>query len=1094
MCHPNTSFAYVDGEPIPIEFYDKNRIAYCKRGHLLCGVQGEHNQWHFRHVSSADCITPLSEWHAEWQTHFTNTEVWFEILEGQYSRHRADIVEGRYVVEIQHSTIRKEEVDRRNHDYALHGKEVLWVVDGSNITVNGDVLTLDSIWKYDSFLNCPFIYINLGDTVYKVCPSYIKSLTVHVTPMAKDAWIDSVKSQHLQDVVPMQHKIYLKQQGAGNGKTWGIIQMLAREEFQHYKKFIYVTKQHSARVILKEEFRLQQASLGFTNISEIQEKQKKFKIDYTNTKGQPCTVIIATIDSFMYAVGNKSVNASDKFQGIAQSIVEGHLDADIRGTIQYAGVNPKLNAETLYIIDEAQDLNTCYADAVMAIMKKTNMDVYVVGDKLQSISNELNAFTTFQPFAICEEPKNECRRFIHPDLIDFVNHMIPFEKHGLLPITPYKVGEDTSRAVIPMLAKMEEIHEKIEGRERNYTRIDVEDTVDWIISKMKQEVREHGYVPENFLIVLPFVSKNPLADILEIAIDEFWIHTMKETSSQDPYWKDHKVQDYYRYCIFHKSEEGSSINLDESARSTRMVSIHASKGDGREVVFVIGVTESGLNVYSNKNTLRYDSMLHVALTRMKKTLYIVHTDDSIGKSIQSWLNKTGQSFEVTKVGIKSTIKAKDLLSLCEEKLNALVDLDFQESSGTSQIIDMSHHNIRFGILIEKIRELLEEEEGRQQIKTQKEISCRVPIQTWYTWKEYNFRVKLNAGFKGTNKKHQQEFTIPLLKINEGVYNHYLGIIKQHMERVRINVRSGKKLCPFELIVLYYMNQITQKNYNSRITIMELYNIVDVYEKAFKHHLKGHEHCCCKETFPDNENKNSFTDYLNSHYEQMFRVDLLVQKILDAYPNMDWNADHSIQYIDCPLESRFTIKSSCDFIGYNATHVLLCYVTPKLTSLNVNGFKTKALVDSFLVKNQCESDQLNYQKYHGKQVVVCVLAINLDDPYIMNVNVEESLVKDAIATSMYDYYSLQNKEVYHFYQTLRKKYESKELIQKMFTNWNAFKEETKSFVPNYVEGFMDDLNRQSRRKDAVAFVTELDGTFMYQLNEELKYSIHEFLRF
>ena len=1071
-CFPNTSYAYVNGKLIEIEHYRKQDIAYCKHGHLLCGVQG-HNQWHFRHISSADCIAPLSEWHAEWQTHFTNTEIWFD-LEGQHSRRRADIVEGKYVVEIQHSTIQREEVDRRNHDYALHGKHVLWVVDGSNITVNGDVLTLDSIWKYDSFLNCPFIYINLGDNVYKVCPSSIKSLTVHVTPMAKLAWIESVKSQHLQDVVPRQHKIYLKQQGAGNGKTWGIIQMLAREEFQHYKKFIYVTKQHSARVILKEEFRLQQASLGFTNISEIQEKQKKFKIDYTNAKGQACTVIIATIDSFMYAVGNKSVNTSDKFQGIAQSIVEGHLDADIRGTIQYAGVNPKLNAETLYIIDEAQDLNTCYASAVMEIMKKTNMDVYVVGDKLQSISNELNAFTTFQPFAICEEPKNECRRFIHPDLIDFVNYMIPFEKYGLLPITPYKVGEDTSRAVIPMLAKMAGIH------------MDIEDTVDRIIYMMEKEVRENGYVPENFLIVLPFVSNNPLADMLEIAIDQFWIRTLI------PYWKSHQVQDYYRYCIFHKSEEGSSINLDESARSTRMVSIHSSKGDGREVVFVIGVTESVLKLYSGiKDTLRYDSMLHVALTRMKNTLYIVYIQDDIGRSIQAWLNKTGQSFEVTKTCIRNTIKVKDLLRLAEERLNRLVELDFQESSGTSQIIDMSHHNIRFGILIEKVRELLEDQSGRQQIKTQKQISCRIPIQTWFTWKEYNLRVKLNKGFYDKDGNHQQEFSIPLLKINEGVYNHYLGIIKQHMERVRINVRGGRKLCPFELIVMYYMNQITQ-NYN-QITMMDLYNIVDVYEKAFKHHLKGHEHCCCKETFRDNDNQNSFTDYLNSHYEQMFRVDRLVQKILEAYPTMDWNADHHVKYIDHVSESRFIIRSQCHFIGYNATHVLLCYVTPKLTSLNVNVFKTTAMIDTFIVKNQHDSTE-NCHKYHGKQVVVCVLAINLDEPYIMNLDVEESLVKEVISTSMYEYYSLQNKEVFHFYQTLRKKYEPKVLIQKMFTNWNAFKKDTDSYVPNYIDGFMDDLNRQSRRKEASAFTTELDGSFMNQLNEELKYSIREFLRF
>jgi hypothetical protein len=290
-----------------------------------------------------------------------------------------------------------------------------------------------------------------------------------------------------------------------------------------------------------------------------------------------------------------------------------------------------------------------------------------------------------------------------------------------------------------------------------------------------------------------------------------------------------------------------------------------------------------------------------------------------------------------------------------------------------------------------------------------------------------------------------------------------------------------------------MNQITQ-NYDSQITMMDLYNIVDVYEKAYKHHLKGHEHCCCKETFQDNENKNSFTDYLNSHYEQMFRVDSLLQKVIKAYPKTDWNADHGIKYMDHvdPRESRFIIRNQCHFVGYNTTQVLLCYVTPQLNSLNVNVFKTRALIDTFIIKNQHESTE-NYQKYYGKQVIVCVLAINLDDPYIMNLDVEETLVKEVIATSMYDYYSLQNKEVFHFYQTLRKNYEPKVLIQKMFTNWNGLKAETCSYVPKYVDSFMDDLNRQSRRKEATTFVSELDVSFMDRLNEELKYSIREFLK-
>ena len=64
---------------------------------------------------------------------------------------------------------------------------------------------------------------------------------------------------------------------------------------------------------------------------------------------------------------------------------------------------------------------------------------------------------------------------------------------------------------------------------------------------------------------------------------------------------------------------------------------------------------------------------------------------------------------------------------------------------------------------------------------------------------------------------------------------------------------------------------------------------------------------------------------------------------------------------------------------------------------------------------------------------------------------------------------------------------------MFKNWNELKIETNSKVPKYVDGFMDDLNRQSRRKEATAFVTELDETFMERLNDEFLFSIRDFLR-
>ena len=64
------------------------------------------------------------------------------------------------------------------------------------------------------------------------------------------------------------------------------------------------------------------------------------------------------------------------------------------------------------------------------------------------------------------------------------------------------------------------------------------------------------------------------------------------------------------------------------------MSIKASKGDGRKVVFVLGVTEKSLRLVSNKEkNLVYESHLHVGLTRAKNQIYfgLVKNNDDIHK-------------------------------------------------------------------------------------------------------------------------------------------------------------------------------------------------------------------------------------------------------------------------------------------------------------------------------------------------------------------------------------------------------------------------------------------------------------------------------
>ena len=75
-------------------------------------------------------------------------------------------------------------------------------------------------------------------------------------PKNKNEFINSLKNNTdiWSNEDPYQTNLFIKQQGAGNGKTYGIIQMLQDNDKTHYEYFIYVTKQHSAKYVIFEEF------------------------------------------------------------------------------------------------------------------------------------------------------------------------------------------------------------------------------------------------------------------------------------------------------------------------------------------------------------------------------------------------------------------------------------------------------------------------------------------------------------------------------------------------------------------------------------------------------------------------------------------------------------------------------------------------------------------------------------------------------------------------------------------------------------------------------------------------------------------------
>jgi superfamily I DNA/RNA helicase len=487
--------------------------------------------------------------------------------------------------------------------------------------------------------------------------------------------------------------------------------MLEDEDKCHYTNFIYITKQHSAKHIIKTEFENQKQNFKYLKNIEITENNKKYIIKYFNTKsGKNCQIIVATIDSFTYSIGNKNHTHFDKFEGLIYSIIDGHIETKNCGTINFGGVSPKLNKETLLVIDEFQDPPEYYAKAIVQIMRNKYIDVFIVGDKLQSISNEKNAFTFFleNEFPLINiiklEPTNICRRFIHPKLVNFVNFMIPFDKYGLPEIKPYEeyIGKEYNPLIFFTSKKFIDSSNNTAANEDK-----IFEEIEKIMDYYENEVNENKRFPEDFLIVTPFTKQNPLVDALLLAINIFWKNKFTNNIEYLKDWKNNMTTDeYYRYAIFHKSEEGSSIDLSESEYSTRIVSCHASKGDGRKVVFIIGFNESALKKFSQtSNNLVYDSLIHVAITRQKKSLYvsIVKNNDDINHRFQKYIN-----FDKTiEPNIKNITRNIELSKITQKCYNDnignkyITDKGFEKllpkNNTNKKIIDWGHHVIRFNV-------------------------------------------------------------------------------------------------------------------------------------------------------------------------------------------------------------------------------------------------------------------------------------------------------------------------------------------------------------------------------------------------------------
>ena len=585
------------------------------------------------------------------------------------------------------------------------------------------------------------------------------------------------------------------------------------------------------------------------------------------------------------------------------------------------------------------------------IMRSTYISVYVIGDKLQSLTNKINTHT-FLELETNELPntyikrntgENIVRRFHNHHFIDFVNSIVKFNKFGLPPISGICDGscKYTHKNNIPYEIFGMEIGDEIDK------------SIELIISKIDDEVRTNNYLPKNFMFIFPILKNNNIANRLEAEIQKYWIGKFDSDDyknnvlAKDDYWKKHiNLDEYIQYVYLHKSEEGKPINLNESENATRILSIHASKGNGCEVVFLLGVSEKTLKIFSKYNgtyykddDIIYESLLHVALTRQKEKLYVglSNLNDDIAQRFEKYIDESMLSIMSDLSDIRFKYRLSDisnhifndcnLLNCCNgiENIKNLLECNkTQEKEKNNNIIDWGHHIIRYYVFYYYIIYNIYNTTSNVKNDASKNSQIIVMIKKFAyariistDSKKYFKYLKENPEkmnnisgdknetsidiipilkfYQKTQQYEQDKITKNNLTKKKFQYENYEKIIVETTKNIQSKIKNSINqnklplLCPFEIMILFYgIFAIIDGTY-SDITITNIYNLIYCYDECSVELDDDHEknyNCGCKKHFKmgDNNNSNTYSDIRKSITE-FYKKTEQVNETFDTFKNL-----------------------------------------------------------------------------------------------------------------------------------------------------------------------------------------------------------------
>ena len=1031
-CNVNftTQYATINGKTIHVGEYQKQKgdQIKCDRGHDLVLCQGEHVKKYFRHKNTEDVGgQPMTEWHSRMQSYFPITEQWFKKTSTEQTKdRRADVVinEHNCVVEIQHSMIDDANVICRNNDYKLHNFSIIWLIDGNTkdvlleqLSTGNYLISFNDNWKYKSFQHTyEFVLLDIANKVFKIPVKHV----CHGMILVKE-WkpIDVVMRVLNQDPLQVwslweddneiKASLTVHQKGAGNGKTYGIWKSIVSNLDK--EQFIVVTKQHSAKTVIRKELD-DQAERGEYHIEEnmndinICEKQRKYVVKYAHKHShRKCTVIIATIDSFVYNLTHTNHIGSDFFNDVLKTIANNGCTKvnESSGTMAYAGEQIKLNKKTEVWIDETQDLSFDYYRAIVKMMWETKVDVVVVGDKLQSLQHRNNFMTCVEEdipniTTIRNKPVNLNRRIRVPHMSDKINSLIHFDTYSLPQINfpdDHNLNEkrsDTAFDTIdsPCIYSNDTSAETLEQ---------ITAFVDNLIGLVDREVTTNDYTPEDFLFIFPIMKKNRIATELETKLNHYWIDKID----------DHHT--YTNYAVLHKHEEGQVIDMESSKHASRIVTIQTSKGDGRKVVFVLGCTEKSLKLVSRCNDidLIYESYLHVALTRAKEKIYFALEKNS--DDLHRRLGENG--FTDYKPTIRHKIRLQDIFNnIDKDKVIYLLqqngleqDITNEKKTGESETVDWQYHCIRRAIYIQYAIFIIMDNNRNNNDFRKSQLHTVVN-------KIHNLRAKSFSPAKFY--KYLNEKTgitnldcLPICDLSQK--SCYKGILTQIQDLIDVNKTSYSKYgyqslgkqTPIQAIVQHYTIDIFTNKIFHDISPTMIYNIVNCF---------------------DQEEDDKTAKLLKEAEQIKLVAKTAINEITENDDYVEWNIEHMLFYGGKNEHEPFSIyKPNYPLLGFSDNTVFHLMFKTELSNINYWETMVEVLLERFLIHTPKQKGK-DVDKFKNKHIKTYLFVLKQNTYKVFDWNWEQTidtelkvLIKDAII----QHFSVANKQLFNYLNFIKK---------------------------------------------------------------------------